>query len=652
MATDYEQGLRALHVLIEWARLHDQELGRNEAQTRKDLIDRLLGECLGWPSHEMRVESHSEGTYTDYELGLPATQLLVEAKREGVYFELPSGWTDRTALLSTVSSSDQSVALAIQQAMGYALSRGVAFAAVSNGRQVVAFLASRTDGVRPIDGRALVFESLQAMAADFRTAWDNLSKPAVEEQNLLRTLRSARERVSAPRLAAQVPGYPVPVSRSQQQQTMQVLGGVFVEDVAALDENERRFLISCYAASGALSQFAAVSKGILKTRYSLLYDDEADFSLQPASSHTGLDADLLGDMAAASLSRRPVILIGDVGVGKSTFIRNLIHVEAREEMEDAIVFYLDLGKQPSVSDDLPAYVAREVERQLLEKYDTDVLADAFARGVYHFQLEQFRDSIYGPLKVADPAAFARYEIEFLASLLQDKDAHLKACLTHVARGRKKQIVVFLDNIDQRKAGFQDELFVIGQTMAESWPVTVFLSLRPETFYRSKRKGSLSAYQPRAFSISPPRVEVVLKKRLTYALERLQSEGLTTRTGVQISVDLTTLVRYLQTIQRSLFRRDDLMGFLENVSNGNIRDALGYLESYIGSAHIDLERILRIIENDATYTVPVYDVVRAAMLGDYEYYDPTRSPISNVFDLDSGSRVDHFLQLLTLGFLGE
>lgn len=649
---DFEDGQAALAALVTWAKENDQQLARNEAQTRKDIIDRLLSECLGWPSHEIKVETHSNGEYSDYELGRPAARLLVEAKREGTYFELPAGWNSRTVLLKTVIGGDAAIQDAVEQALGYALNRGIPFAAVSNGWQIVAFLASRTDGVRPLDGRALVFSSLSELQSDFRVAWDNLSRPAIEESNLTRTLRQSGERVRAPRLAAQVPGYPVPVSRTQQQQTMQVLGGLFVEDVAALDENERRFLISCYAASGALSQFAAVSRTILQTRYSLLYDDEADFSVSPASSHVGLDPDLIGDMAAASLSRRPVILIGDVGVGKSTFIRNLIHVAAREELEHAIVFYLDLGKQPSLSSRLPEYVANEIERQLQEKYEINVISDSFVRGVYHFKLEQFRQSIYGALRESDPEAFIRHELEFLDRLLADKDQHLKSCLDHIARARKKQIVVFLDNIDQRTAEFQDELFVIGQTMAESWPVTVFLSLRPETFYRSKRKGSLSAYQPRAFSIAPPRVEIVLDKRLSYALERLQSDGLTTRSGVTISVDLTTLVQYLRAIRRSLGRGPDLMTFLENASNGNVREALGYLESYIGSAHIDLERVLRLIDQDPRYLVPVFDVVRSAMLGDYEFYDPSRSPISNVFDLQSSSRVDHFLQILLLSLLRE
>jgi len=63
----------------------------------------------------------------------------------------------------------------------------------------------------------------------------------------------------------------------------------------------------------------------------------------------------------------------------------------------------------------------------------------------------------------------------------------------------------LDNIDQRSKEFQDEVFVIAQGLSSLLPATVFVSLRPATFFDSKLRGSLAAYQPRAFHVSPARV---------------------------------------------------------------------------------------------------------------------------------------------------
>jgi hypothetical protein len=55
--------------------------------------------------------------------------------------------------------------------------------------------------------------------------------------------------------------------------------------------------------------------------------------------------------------------------------------------------------------------------------------------------------IYADLKKVDERAFLEKEIEFLASKLEDRAAHLRACLDHISKAHKRQIVIFLDNVD-------------------------------------------------------------------------------------------------------------------------------------------------------------------------------------------------------------
>jgi GTPase SAR1 family protein len=650
---NFEEGAHALDDLKRWAADHEQELGRNEAQTRFDLIDRLFLDCLAWPREQVRVERHRDRTFTDYEFGLPYARLVVEAKRESVYFELPAGWSQRTCSLNTLLTAQDDVADAIHQALGYAQSRGIPVAVVSNGWQLIAFLASRTDGIPPLDGSALVFPTLQDMSTDFRLLWDNLSCAGIDASRIFTTLRQDVRPLPPPKLSTRIHGYPGLVRRTELQQSMQILGEVFIEDLASVEENELRFLRSCYASSGALSQYALVSREILRTRYALLFDEDSVAPAAATGSH-GVDPNLISDIAAASVKHRPILLLGDVGVGKSTFIRNLIHVEAREQLQNAIVLYLDFGKRPTISPNLELHVGNEIKRQLFDDQGIDVESDSFVRGVYHGRLEQFANSLYGPLRESDPAEYARQELRLLAELIEDTDEHLRQSLEHITRARKRQVVIFLDNIDQRDESFQDRLYVIAQTMAESWPVTVFLALRPETFHRSKRSGALAAYQPRAFTISPPRIEEVLRKRLAYALETLRESGLRTRTGVELHVDIGTLERYLSLIAQSIAKNDELVEFFENASAGNVREALGFVEAFVGSGHIDLQRTLDRIGSSGRihYTVPVRDILRAVLYGEGVYYDPTRSPLPNLFDIREPIPEEHFLVALLLGFISE
>ena len=184
MPADYNQGLEHLAALIENVCASAQS-HRNEATTRLQLIDGLLFDCLGWDKSECVAEDSFEGTYTDYSLGAPYKHLIVEAKKEDIYFQLPAGVNDLTYRIQRFKNDAPDVYEAVKQAMAYCQSRGVPFGAVCNGHQFVAFLASRTDGVPPLEGRALVLHSHQQMVEHFQALWNCLSRMVCRREGCL-----------------------------------------------------------------------------------------------------------------------------------------------------------------------------------------------------------------------------------------------------------------------------------------------------------------------------------------------------------------------------------------------------------------------------------------------------------------------------------
>src|ERR1035437_5747357 len=126
---------------------------RNEATTRLQLIDRLFLDCLGWTRDDFVAEAHRSGEYADYIGSAPRPLLILEAKREGDYFELPAGNNSLEYSIPTLSRDNPNTEAAIKQVTRYCQDRGIPFAAVSNGHQIVTFIAVRTDAP-PLDGRA------------------------------------------------------------------------------------------------------------------------------------------------------------------------------------------------------------------------------------------------------------------------------------------------------------------------------------------------------------------------------------------------------------------------------------------------------------------------------------------------------------------
>ncbi len=106
--------------------------------------------------------------------------------------------------------------------------------------------------------------------------------------------------------------------------------------------------------------------------------------------------------------------------------------------------------------------------------------------------------------------------------------------------------------------------------------------------------------------------------------------------------LAKLQAVLASFLESLRSNRELVEFLDNVTAGNVRLALDLVRGFFGSGHVDTKKIVEIYEDTGSYTVPVHEFLRAVMFGDTEHYDPTRSPIANLFDISSLDPAEHFL----------
>jgi len=647
MAVDYETGRAALKSLARDFEKEGLEAKRNEATTRLHLINRLLFECLGWERTNCSSEDSHDGQYADYTLYVqkPRRALIVEAKKQGIYFELPAGHTKLEYPLTSLQRDDARVFKAVAQAVEYCQRRGVPIGAVCNGHQVVCFLASRVDGAPPLEGKAIVFDSFESMTRNFFQLWQYLSKSGVSERKLSARLLGDETPVLPARLATTVYPYPGFKNRNKLQTELQTLSDLVIEDISKDRDLEPEFIKECYCSSGALSQYATVSKSILEQRYAALFDEEYD--------HPGVEAvtdkkGITSEMVAASLSSRPILLIGDVGVGKTMFIRYLMKVAAAEVLENAISLYIDLGSKASLTTDHTGFILQEIRTQLLEDYHIDVEDRNLVRGVYHGELQRFARGIYSDLKATNPDLYKQKEIEFLEQKLQEGPEHLKQCFVHISKGRKKQVVLFIDNVDQRDYQLQQDAFLIAQEITTNWPVTVFLTIRPQTFHRSKKLGALSGYHVKAFTISPPRIDDVLIRRLEFAKKITSGKVGPKSLPESISIRLPSLQSYIDVLLWSFSKNKELIEFIDNVSYGDIRLALDFVKTFIGSGHVNTEEILKAEERHKSqtehihYLVPLHHFIRAVIFGDGVYYNPQSSSIANLFDLTNPDGREHFL----------
>ena len=644
------EGDAALSRLLE--SMAQQGLDLNEADTRHRFIDCLIHDCLGWDRPtDTALERYFNGDYSDYELGNPP-QVVIEAKRAGETFQLPSEGTDSIvrSIRSLISNSPQ-FKIAFFQAAKYCAERGIQIGAVANSTQIIVFLGVRSDGVPPAEGKCLFFNGPLQLSSNFNRLWQAISPDAATRKLLLEELASTVPTGLAPKLSSYIPNYPSFRYPSEAQQSLKTLSDLLIEDAPNTPTLRKRFLEECYCESGALAREALLGKNILSARYAAMFSPATQGpTLQPLKSSPSDKYGLSSDVIAEALGRRPIVIIGDVGVGKTSFIRHLIYVSAADEMANALFIYLDLGSQASLGQNISNFFLEEIERQLLTAYEVDIYEDSFVRGVYHGEMLRFEKGIYGRLKDAAPEKFLDRQIEHLESLTKDKVRHLRSSISHLSKGRRKQVLICIDNADQRDLTTQQEAFLSAQEFAASWDALVLISIRPRTYFASKTSGSISAYPQRILTISPPRIDLVLQKRLQFSLELAEGRlPLDRLDGITLRLD--SIATFLKALIYSLRNNKEISELLANITGGNIREALELIKGFIGSANVDSEKIIDIMENeDGKYVIPLHEFSKQALLGEYSHYDAKSSVAFNLFDIRYPDRREHFLCSIIIAYL--
>jgi GTPase SAR1 family protein len=649
MSIEYSEGLENLKKLVaEYSPLGELS---NEAQTRFSFVDLFLRNCLGWEVVETKVEVTQAGERTDYECGSPRA-LIIEAKRSADQFKFPprgprSGGRIRLDSLCAFSDDMKD---AILQAQKYCQSRGVELAAVSNASQLIIFMATRTDGRSPLAGDALVFDGYEEIVKNFVTVFDAISRPGVSEQRYRPILSGKQSATMPPKLSSLCIQYHDYSYSSDFQESLRNAASLVIEDLGRSDEVETEFLRECYCESGPISQYSMLGKNIVAARYAALFPSGTTGSkLEQVNPRNSRKGEFSEKVMAEALARRPLVLLGDVGVGKTSFLKHLMKVSASDVFKNVISIYFDLGSEGALVKETKDALLEQVENMLREDLGVNKMDAGMLESIYKVELREFDTGVMSQLRDINEASFQEKRLSLIMDLVSRRESHLKRVLSFVSKSRSAQIVFVIDNADQRSADVQTDAFVIAQELSAHWSSVVFIALRPQTFHASKRSGAVSAYPSKVFVIPPPKLEDAIDKRLVFA--KKMAEG---RLPIQsiggVSLHLESLSILIDVLRNSISRNKDIMEFIVNVSSGNIRIAVELVSRFFGNPNVQSERIVGKVVDGNGYIIPVHEFAKTALLGDYSHFQESSSLASNVFDVTTSDINEHFLSLLILSFL--
>lgn len=626
----------------------------NEAQNRFQFIDRLLTECLGWQKPNIEVESSDEsGGKSDYLLGTPPKAVL-EAKREAHAFDFPpAGSPTLVRKIRPLLLASKKFEEAVHQVIPYCVFKGAQIAIVCNGPQLVVFQAY-IPNISPLDGECILFNGFESYVTHFPQLWKLLSPEGIAENRAYRELAQLRSPRLPPKASVSIAEPNQYRYRNRFQENLRSLSSLLLEEIEDNPKLKASFYKECYVPVEANNRNLLLSKNIISLRYKRVADDGVAPVAIDSVTAVGSDGSLqITDPALTSAGgTRPIVVVGDVGVGKTSFFENLHENLAPAEKANTYFIHINLGLKANLSVDIKSYVLYEIPRVLKSKYSVDIFTAEFANAIYHADLRAFDESVQGLLKEIDPPAYQKARIAFLSEKIARPDIHLQAALGHLSHGRRKQIVLVIDNADQRTFEVQQQAFLIAQELASTRNVLVFVALRPSTFYLSKTTGALSGYQNRLLSISPPPADEVIQKRLVFAT--LVAEGKIAPAALSgIHLHVGSVVAFLQATLRSIRTNRAIRQFLGNITGGNTRAVIELVTAFVGSPNVDSKKIVEIEERTRSYNIPLHEFTKHALLGDYAYYNSNSSLVAcNIFDISSADPREHFLASLVIGFLSS
>lgn len=620
----------------------------SEAQNRFQFIDRLMMECLGWEKPFIEVERFDDaGGRTDYLLGKPVRAAL-EAKKEAKHFNfLPTTRPKSARKLRPLVDACPVLKAACTQVITYCAMHGARLAVVCNGPQMVIF-QSVGSGASPLDGECFVFDGFAAYVDEFPTLWRFLSPEGIYENTAVRALadlQNPRIPAKASTTLGEAKAYRY---RTPFQQNLRTLAEILLEDVEYNPDVKSDFFKECYVSAYGKDDNSLLSKEIISARYKRVSDNGSE----PAHLTTKIEhgSVKVGAGEIATSGGRPIVVVGDVGVGKTSFFQHLFQKLDEDEKSNTCYVHVNLGEEAALSNDVKSYFLRVVPLVLREEYGINIDSNDFASKLYDPEMSEFDDSVEGQLKAVDQLSYLKARINHLADLTKDRASHVHRALNYIAKGLGRQVMIVLDNADQRTFETQQEAFLVAQELAASRTMLIFVALRPSTFYASKLSGALSGYKNEVLSISPPPAHQVIRKRIVFALR--VAAGRTAHAALDgVTLNLSNIELFLVAMLRSIRQNPEIRTFLGNITGGNTRLVLELVTSFCGSPNVESERIVRIQEETKFYQVPLHEFTKHALLGEYSYYNPTSSLVAcNVFDVTLADKREHFLGLLIIGFL--
>lgn len=335
-----------------------------------------------------------------------------------------------------------------------------------------------------------------------------------------------------------------------------------------------------------------------------------------------------------------MLLIGNVGSGKTTFIRYFkkMFLEKRypQLAQKCDWIFLNMNFAPLTKEEIYSWVKNEIIAQIKNNHhNIDFSSFEVIKKIFKKELRNFEEGI-GQLLKEDKSAYQKEQYQLLKDKMEDSSYFLDSLLSYLKGDYSLLPIIVLDNCDKRNKDEQLLMFEVAQWLRTTFKSVVILPMRDSTYDLYRNEPPLdTVVKDLVFRIDPPDLLKVLQARLDYIIRITEQTDSTyiLRNGFNVSIKKTELIDYFKCIMVAIRSNNMASDIFYRLSDRNTRNGIQIFEDFCKSGHILAEDILMMRTVGKEYELPSYKFLNALLRKNRRYYNGEESNFINLFYSD-------------------
>lgn len=611
----------------------------NEAQTRFDVIDRVIKEVLAWDHGQISVENRTKNDGAiDYVLQTGDYKILIEAKKSNSSF--PSVTARKLLKINGSVLSDKEIKKAIEQVSEYGKKLEANVLAVTNGFFWCVFSSNiKSDSVAEV---FFLFNDKNSVR-DAQRLFDLLSQRNVEKGSLKHFLDlKVFEKNIENRLLSIVNDADARVDRNN------------------VADHINPALAKALFSDSILSDPETLKKVFIKTEGRSKFDSRLEIclvdskppSVTPAQRiRTGRKSGKLQNIVENSVpcpSSPVTLIIGPVGSGKTTYLHHFQQISGLHSLKksNALWIYIDfeaMGREGSPRD----FIYNSLQNYLIKNPET----------VEKIVTPAYKDDIDSLL--AGPLSRMRNNKEDVDKRISDfiyneytkVEPYVDKIFKYLAK--KHVCIIVLDNVDlYEDEELETKVFSEGVALSKKIFAQVIVSLRDTTFVKHKTSSTFDAHELTKLWLDPPQLKAVISERLSYSKFILKGKSARILSKNSMTFEIKDLSIFFDIVQRSVLS-GSTGDHIANFADTNTRKGLDLIKNFLVSGHINADRALKeYVTGNGCFSFPPHEIFKGMMLGQWKHFKEGRAECLNIFDSKTSSKKLLLLRLYIISYLYE